>query len=426
MKNKIKKQLKKHILVDTFINLKGNPKLAIVTEPLWFIPFALFSPFQSLYMRELGLTNQEIGFTVTVGLFFQIFFSALGGIITDKMGRRNATFVFDTIAWSVPCLIWAFSQNFWWFLIAAGFNAVFLITNNSWNCLFIEDCPPKYVGNAFMLIQIGGMLSVFFAPLSILLVGEFGVVPVVRCIYIVSAISMFIKFWILYYYGGETEMGKIRMEQTKDISYWKLFKGYGSVFSKFIHSRKMIFVVVLISIINVTNIPINTFFSIYVTEKLLLEQQLIAVFPILRTIILILFVVGLQNLMARFTMRKSIVIGLTVYICSHLVLILSPEKNLMLVIIYTILEAIAYAIIIPRKDELTALYVDQEDRSRIYAIFNGAMVAISAPFGYIIGNLFDWNGKAPFYLNILLFLLATILILTSKNIRNYENEFEAD
>lgn len=414
--------IKKHILVETFINLRGNPKLSIITEPLWFIPFALFLPFQSLYMRELGLSNQEIGLTVTVGLFLQVFFSVFGGIVTDKMGRRKATFIFDTIGWSLPCLIWAFSQNFWWFLIASGFNAVYLITNTSWNCLFIEDCPPKYVGNAYMLIQIGGMLSVFFAPLSIWLVGLYGVVPVVRCLYVISAISMFIKFWILYRYGTETKMGVIRLEQTKNSSYWQMFKGYKGVFIKFIHSRKMIFMVVFLSILNIVNIPLNTFFSIYVTESLKLPDELIAVFPMIRTFILIAFVIGLQNAFSRFSMKKSIVIGLVIYIISHLVLILAPEYNLFLVLIYTILEAIAYAIIIPRKEELTALYVDREDRSRIYAIFSAATVAISAPFGYLIGGLFDRNGRLPFYFNICLFIILILLCVKSKDIKNHEND----
>lgn len=39
--------LKKHDLVITFRELKGNPKWSICTEPLWFIPFTLFQPFQT-------------------------------------------------------------------------------------------------------------------------------------------------------------------------------------------------------------------------------------------------------------------------------------------------------------------------------------------------------------------------------------------
>ena len=60
-------KLKNHVLAQTFRELKGNPKWSICTEPLWFIPYSLFVPFQTLYMRKLGLTSLEIGTTLTVG-----------------------------------------------------------------------------------------------------------------------------------------------------------------------------------------------------------------------------------------------------------------------------------------------------------------------------------------------------------------------
>lgn len=101
-------KLKNHVLAQTFRELKGNPKWSICTEPLWFIPYSLFVPFQTLYMRKLGLTSLEIGTTLTVGFLLQMFFALIGGVITDKMGRRKATVIFDTLGWTVPCLIWAF------------------------------------------------------------------------------------------------------------------------------------------------------------------------------------------------------------------------------------------------------------------------------------------------------------------------------
>lgn len=52
-------KLKNHVLAQTFRELKGNPKWSICTEPLWFIPYSLFVPFQTLYMRKLGLTSIE-------------------------------------------------------------------------------------------------------------------------------------------------------------------------------------------------------------------------------------------------------------------------------------------------------------------------------------------------------------------------------
>lgn len=413
-------KLRNHVLVQTFRELKGNPKWSICTEPLWFIPYSLFVPFQTLYMRKLGLSSVEIGTTVTVGFILQMFFALIGGVITDKMGRRKATVIFDTLGWTVPCLIWAFSQNFWWFLAAAAVNAAFQITNTSWNCLFIEDCPPKHITNAFTLIQMCGMLSVFFSPLAVILVGKYDVVPVMRWLYFIAALSMLAKFLLLYYFGGETKVGKKRMEETKNLSYFSMMKGYGTVFLTMIKSGKMRLVVYLMALTNIIQIATTNFFSLYVTEELHLSDELVAVFPVIRTLVMLAFVIGLQNLFQKLRMKVSFLEGFFMYIASHLLLLLTPEKNLLLVMGYTILEAAAYAVIIPRKDALMAHYVEQKERSRIYALYNVLMIGISVPFGSLIGWMFELNPSFPFLFNIALFGLCIFLTLASRDLSRLE------
>lgn len=413
-------KLRNHVLVQTFRELKGNPKWSICTEPLWFIPYSLFVPFQTLYMRKLGLSSVEIGTTVTVGFILQMFFALIGGVVTDKMGRRKATVIFDTLGWTVPCLIWAFSQNFWWFLAAAAVNAAFQITNTSWNCLFIEDCPPKHITNAFTLIQMCGMLSVFFSPLAVFLVGKYDVVPVMRWLYFIAAISMLAKFLLLYYFGGETKVGKKRMEETKNLSYFSMMKGYGAVFLTMIKSGKMRLVVYFMALTNIIQIATTNFFSLYVTEKLHLSDELVAVFPVIRTLVMLAFVIGLQNLFQKLRMKVSFLVGFFMYIASHLLLLLTPEKNLLLVMGYTILEAAAYAVIIPRKDALMAHYVEQKERSRIYALYNVLMIGISVPFGSLIGWMFELNPGFPFLFNIALFGLCILLTLASRDLSRLE------
>ena len=413
-------KLRNHVLAQNFRELKGNPKWSICTEPLWFIPYSLFMPFQTLYMRKLGLSSVEIGTTVTVGFILQMFCALIGGVITDKMGRRKATVIFDTLGWTVPCLIWAFSQNFWWFLAAAVVNAAFQITNTSWNCLFIEDCPPKHITNAFTLIQMCGMLSVFFSPLAVILVGKYDVVPVMRWLYFIAALSMLAKFLLLYHFGGETQVGKKRMEETKNLSYFSMMKGYGTVFLTMIKSGKMRLVGYLMALTNIIQIATTNFFSLYVTEKIHLSDELVAVFPVLRTLVMLAFVIGLQNLFQKLRMKVSFLVGFLMYIASHLLLLLTPEKNLLLVMGYTILEAAAYAVIIPRKDALMAHYVDPRERSRIYALYNVLMIGISVPFGSLIGWMFELNPGFPFLFNIVLFGLCILLTMGSRDLSRLE------
>ena len=77
-------------------------RACVYTEPLWGIPYNLYTPYVSVYMLALGLTDAQIGLIVTISLVLQIFSSLMGGVVTDKLGRRKTTFIFDTISWSIP------------------------------------------------------------------------------------------------------------------------------------------------------------------------------------------------------------------------------------------------------------------------------------------------------------------------------------
>lgn len=416
--------LHKNDLFITFKQLKGNPKMSILTEPLWYIPYTLFIPFASLYMSNLGLSELDIGIVTSVGLCLQVVFAFIGGVITDKMGRRKATFIFDLLSWSVPCLIWGLAQNFWWFLLASIINASYQITNTSWNCLFVEDCPPQHLTNAFTLIQICGMMAIVVSPLSIIWVQNYGVVDVVRVVYLCSAVSMAIKFILLYVFGSETQTGLKRLEETKNISYAELFKGYKGLIKTILSSNKMLFVIFFMSLFTITSISTNTFLSLYITKRLGLSDELVALFPIFRTIIMILFVLVLQNFFNRINIKNAVIVGLLMYITSHLILLLAPQENVFFVSLYTILEAASYAVVCPRKDAIMAFYVDQNERSRIYALYNAGTIAIASPFGLLTGYLSELNLSFPFILNIVLFVLCMIMFCNFKDINKFDQQIQ--
>ncbi len=420
------KKIRNHDLVRTFVELKGNPKISLLTEPLWFIPFSLFSPFASLYMSENGLTSSEIGLIISISLALQVLFAFVGGVITDKMGRRLTTFIFDFLAWTIPCFIWAFAHNFWLFLLAASINALFQITSTSWTCLFVEDCPKKLLTNAFTLLHMCGMLSVFFSPIAIVLVDMYSVQKVVSVLYFISGISMSLKFIILYLRGGETEMGKIRYEETKNISYLTLFKGYGEVIKTVFQSQSMKFVILLLALTNTSVIATTNFFSLYVTKHLHLSASLVPIFPMVRTAVMLLAIALLQNVINRLRMKTSLVTGILVYIVSHVVLIITPEHSILGATLYTLLEAMAYAIVFPRREALMAFYIIPKERSRVQSIFHAAMIGISAPFGYVVGRLFDEHPDYPFWFNILIFALTGLLIARSKAIVSYDKEIRGE
>lgn len=64
-----------------------------------------------------------------------------------------------------------------------------------------------------------------------------------------------------------------------------------------------------------------------------------------------------------------------------------------------------------------ALFVDEKERSRIYALYNMLMIGLSVPFGSLIGWFYDLDPSYPFYFNICVFLLGLMILSFSKDLK---------
>ena len=219
---------KRHPLWETLVNLRGNPRACVYTEPLWGIPFNLYAPYATLYMYSLGVKDTQIGLIASVGMVLQILFSILGGVVTDKLGRRLTTLIFDLASWSGATLLWALSGKFEHFLIAAALNASMRIPMNSWTGLLAEDAKKEQIVQIYTLIYISGLGAAFFSPLSGILVNRYGIVPTVRVLYLFAFVLMTTKIIALYFLTTETEVGRTRMAETKGVSIFKLLGQYRS------------------------------------------------------------------------------------------------------------------------------------------------------------------------------------------------------
>ena len=216
-------------LMTSLLGLRGNGRACVYTEPMWGLSMMLVLPYASVFMLALGLRDQQIGLLASISMLSQVVFGLLGGVITDKLGRRLTTAVFDVVAWSIPCLIWAVRANFWYFLVASVINGAWQVTQNSWDCLLVEDVDRGEITKVYSLIKVAAEFSALFAPIAALLVSQFGLVPAVRMLYLNAFVIMTAKIVILYRWSTETAIGRLRREQTRGVSMWRLLAEYRGV-----------------------------------------------------------------------------------------------------------------------------------------------------------------------------------------------------
>lgn len=391
-------------------NNKGNPRTLILIEPLWGIPYNLITPFATLYMYTLGVTDVQIGLILSVTMVVQVIIAFLGGILTDKLGRKFTTMLGDFFGWAIACLVWAASQNFWMFLAAAVLNCFEQVNQTAWFCLLIEDANPGDLVEIYTWVTIGGLVAVFFAPLSGLFVNAYSIVPVVRVLYFLFALTMVAKTLITFRFCHETGQGRIRREQTRGVSVLQMLGDYRQLIPSLLRSPGLVKAMAVSVILYITTMINNSFFSLYVTQRLGLSENFLALFPILNASVMLIFMVGLQHRLHFERFRMPLWIGLTLYGAGALVLILAPLGSLTAVLLYVFLTAVGAALVNPRKDALLQLNLDAQERARMNALIIASTVALSSPFGYLAGLLSSLDRRLPFVFSFLLFAAAMLVV----------------
>ncbi len=403
-------RLRAHPLVQVLANNAGNPRTLVLIEPLWGIPYNLLAPFTTLYMYAQGITDVQIGLILSITMVVQVFFSFFGGILSDKLGRKFTTMLGDFLGWATACLVWAVSNNFWLFLLAAVLNCFEQINQTAWYCLLIEDAQPKDLVNIYTWVNIGGLVAIFFAPLSGLFVSAYSVVPVVRVLYFLFSLTMVAKTLITFKFCRETRQGQIRRAETRQASVFHMLGEYRQLIPRLLQDKAVLKAVAVSVILYIANMVSTTFFSLYVTQRLGLSENYLAFFPILNAAVMLVFMVGIQHRLHVASFRTPLWIGLALYAIAVMVLLLSPAGSLGLVLLYVFVSAMAAALVNPRKDALLQLSLNAEERARLNALIMASTIALSSPFGYLTGWLSSLDRRLPFVFNLVLFLAAMLVI----------------
>jgi MFS family permease len=403
--------LQNHHLFQTLRELKGNPRVTVLTELMFGIPYNLVMPFFSVYMLALGVTDQQIGSLASLGLVVQIFSALLSGAIVDKFGRRLSLFINDILSWSVPCLIWAVAQDVRFFIVAAILNGLFRISHTAWTCLMIEDAEERHLVDIWTWIMIFAVCSAFFTPLGGWFVNRFGLVPAVRGLFVFGFLVLTAKFVVLYLYSHETARGVQRLEETRHRSIFSLLGEYRSVFKQLLHSRPILAALSLMIITNIYSTVSGNFWGVLFTTKLGFTSAEISIYVALRSVIMTIcfFLIGprLTNL-HRF--RLPLWMGFGAFFISQLLLVVMPPHVIPLVVLSVLLEAVASALVSPMTESLLALSMELKERARVSAMVYVALIVLISPFGWIAGQLSAINRILPFAMNMLLFLIGIVLV----------------
>lgn len=420
----MKNILLKNKLLKTLVEMEGNPRACLYTEPMWGLSMNLCLPYASVFMLALGLNDLQVGIVASVYMFSQMISALLSGAIIDKMGRRKSTMIFDFLSWSLPCLIWAFSQGFWFFVVAALFNGLMKITTVSWDCLLVEDAPKDKITQIYSWVIIFGNMSALFAPISSVLVSRLTLVPAIRILYINAFVIMTAKLLILYKFSTETAVGKIRQEAASNMSWKELLSGYKGALHKIRASTGMIFAIIISILVEIVAMLGTTFWQIIASKRIGVPDSLLPVFPMIKSILSIILFFTIISRIKQSRLMWPLYGGFASSIVGCLLLVFTRGTDVwgyLLLSFSLLFEALGGAVLNTLRESLVAIYADPEERSNVLALLQTTVMLVSVPFGYIGGLLSDISRALPFVLCIFLLLLgmiATAVFYSAKRTNN--------
>ena len=404
----------------TLVELRGNPRACVWTEPLWGLSMSLVLPYASVFMLALGLHDQQIGFLATVAMLSQVAFGLAGGIITDRLGRRATTAWFDVIAWVIPCVLWAFAENFWFFLAASLVNGALQVTQNSWDCLLVEDAERGQITRIYSLVKAAADCSALFAPIAAVLVAQLGLEPAVRILYINAAVVMTAKIVWLYLWSRETRQGRVRMAATRGHSVWRLLAGYRGALGLLLRSRGSLLALAVAALTAAVTLVNATFWQVVASQHLHVPDALLPFFPMVRSILSVVFFFTLIPLLTTAVdLRRATLWGFGVHLAGQVVLVADPGVRRWCDggdvrvprPVPGCWTASARACCIMLSESLVALHVDQAERSRVMALQRTCIMLAAAPFGWISGWLSGIDRTYPFMLTAALLVVGLVLVL---------------
>ena len=406
-------RLMKNPMIASLAGMKGNARACLWPEPLWGIPYNLCLPYASLYMAALGLSPAQIGYVASINIVAQVVFATLSGVITDKLGRRKTTFLFDTLSWSVPEFIWMISQDFRWFAAAAVFNGAWRVTENSWSLLLIDDMKQEEILPAFSLTQMLGLFSAFFAPLSKFAIDAFGLVPTMRVLYGVTFVSMTLKFILVQKFSVETSVGRRRMEATRNKSVLRLLYECKDVYIKTVTSRRMLLTFGIVASYSLVTTLTNSYWSLLACRELGIAQGNVVVFTTLKSLMTLVCVLFLVPRVANLPVKRPMLGGLAMHIAAMALLVAAPRgaSAVLVLLVSTLLEAVALSILSPTTSSLMFINAGEEERARVCGLVYGTVSLMTAVFPSLIGQLAEISLRLPFAVCIALFVFAGVLVM---------------
>ncbi|MGI6239501.1 MAG: MFS transporter [Christensenellales bacterium] len=404
-------------------SLRGNQRACVIAEPLWAIPYQLFLPFASIYMSALGVADAQIGWIASLSLAVQFFWGLLSGAIVDKYGRRATMLVFGLMSWTIPCALWALARDYRYFAVAALINGAWRVTGNSFSCLIIEGGDRDKLIQIHTLLNVIGLIAGFLSPIVGFFIDRFSLVGTMRAIYFAAMALMTARFVLQYRLTRESEVGVHKMVQCRGRSVPSLAFGGWRAFKDALRIRRLRLCAILAVLGTCVATIQASFWPLFVKAEYGVSDSMLALFPFVKSAVTLVVYLAFTSRIQLSRVRRPLLVGLGAQGLGYAALLARMQPSgaaLWAVFLSAACDAFALAMLAPLSESLMSRSIPDAERARINSMVFASILLISAPAGWIAGQLAEVHRALPLAMNLCLICVEMVIAVMIAREVSYE------
>lgn len=354
--------------------LEWNARVCTSFFPFWAIPYTFYLFYLSLYLKEAGITDLQIGNIMVASNVAALLSSFIASPLVDRLGRRWATLLFDLVSSVLPALLFLFWPVYEVALLAMVLTGLNRIMSVGYYLLMIEDAGEENSVVSMNLFNIILVAAGLLTPVAGILVLTWGVVRTEQAFLLIASVSMASQAIIRHFLLKETPTGRaVQQQMVAEGRFWKVsrfFLVYKQVYSTLKSDHAMLRAVVI-------NALIYVYFSLGTTSSLLFTPFFIDFVQISPSKVSIIGgVYSLGTLLAMVVinpyLKRRNLYGFSVWssllsLFGFGLLFLCPKGGLLFPLVAVLCISLSYGVLKTLADAVLAVETHGQQRAGVYA-----------------------------------------------------------
>ncbi len=384
-----------------------------LTSAIWGIGSFMYSPFQSIFFKALGMPLLYIAVMAAISSVVTAVALILGGYLADVFGRRKVIVIFSTIA-AGSAFLYLFINSWQFILIPVIIGSLCSIYTPAFNSVLTESMRQDMRPSGFASFAMLNTLPAVFAPvIGGLLMVHYGDINGLKIAFFVSGILGLTAMLYRSIKLGETYKPKPRLKEPFLKNFREMINDYAHTIKKANSDAKKLLWYTVTSSIAASFTTI--FISIYLVKQLSLSPITYGLLSGITGLATVIVLIPSVRIIKRAGLKKATILAALFSPLSMFIFVSSNGMNDLLA--WSVTGGVGGAIAQPSMSTLQGNLSEKEQRGKLMALFSVMPLIAAFPAQIFSGYLYANVSYISTFMLAIPFYIISVLILMRLNIK---------